>query len=70
VEVLKKAFASEQVDTQDGIRIDWPKERIWVHARASNTEPIMRIIAEAPTRAQAEAKIAQVQKVVDGALKS
>jgi phosphomannomutase len=70
VEVLKKAFASEQVDAQDGIRIDWPKERIWVHARASNTEPIMRIIAEAPTRAQAEAKIAQVQKVVDGALKS
>jgi phosphomannomutase len=63
VEALKKEFASEKVDTQDGIRIDW--ERAWVHARPSNTEPIMRIIAEAPDRATAEEKIARVQKVVD-----
>jgi phosphomannomutase len=67
VEAVKRAFASEKVDTQDGIRIDW--ERAWVHARPSNTEPIMRIIAEAPDRAEAEAKIAMVQRVVDGVLK-
>jgi phosphomannomutase len=67
VEAVKKEFASEKVDTQDGIRIDW--ERAWVHARPSNTEPIMRIIAEAPDRAEAEAKIAQVQAVVDRVLK-
>lgn len=67
VEAVKKAFASERVDTQDGIRIDWPDA--WVHARASNTEPIMRIIAEAPTRDVAMAKIAAVQKVVDAALR-
>ena len=67
VEALKKAFASEKVDTQDGIRIDWPQS--WVHARPSNTEPIMRIIAEAPDRAAAEARIAAVQEVVDGALR-
>jgi phosphomannomutase len=52
------------VDTQDGIRIDWLEERAWVHARPSNTEPIMRIIAEAPERAAAEARIAEVQKIV------
>ena len=62
VEALKKAFSSERVDTQDGIRIDW--DRAWVHARPSNTEPIMRIIAEAPDRASAEKRIAQVQSVV------
>lgn len=67
VEALKKEFASEKVDTQDGIRIDW--EKAWVHARPSNTEPIMRIIAEAPDRATADTKIAQVQKVVDSVLK-
>jgi phosphomannomutase len=67
VEAVKKEFASEKVDMQDGIRIDW--ERAWVHARPSNTEPIMRIIAEAPDRATAEAKIAQVQAVVDRVLK-
>lgn len=62
VEALKKEFAAEKVDTQDGIRIDW--DRAWVHARPSNTEPIMRIIAEAPDRDGAEKRIAQVQAVV------
>lgn len=62
VEVLKQEFAHEKVDTQDGIRIDW--EKAWVHARPSNTEPIMRIIAEAPTRAEADQRIAQMQAVV------
>ena len=69
VEAIKKEFASERVDTQDGIRIDWPQARAWVHARPSNTEPIMRIIAEAPDRAEAEKKIASVQAVVDRVLK-
>lgn len=66
VEAVKAAFASEKVDVQDGVRVDW--EKSWVHARPSNTEPIMRIIAEAPTQAEAEAKIAAVQKVVNATL--
>jgi phosphomannomutase len=52
------------IDTQDGIRIDWLDERSWVHARPSNTEPIMRIIAEAPEQSAAEKRIAQVQAIV------
>jgi phosphomannomutase len=67
VEAIKQEFAKEKVDTQDGIRIDWPTA--WVHARPSNTEPIMRIIAEAPDRATADAKIAMVQAVVDRTLR-
>ncbi|HEX8522968.1 MAG TPA: phosphoglucosamine mutase [Tepidisphaeraceae bacterium] len=67
VEAIKKQFVSEKVDTQDGIRIDW--SNAWVHARPSNTEPIMRIIAEAPDKKTADEKIAMVQKVVDGVLK-
>jgi phosphomannomutase len=66
VAALKREFASEKIDTQDGIRIDWDKA--WVHARPSNTEPIMRIIAEAPDRATAENKIARVRAVVDATL--
>lgn len=62
VAALKDAFASEKIDVQDGLRIDWADS--WVHARASNTEPIMRIIAEAPDRATAEARISAVQEVV------
>jgi phosphomannomutase len=75
VEALKKAFAGERIDTQDGIRIDWegvpggkPPGPAWVHARPSNTEPIMRIIAEAPDRATAEKRIAHVQELVQRAL--
>ncbi len=66
VEAVKASFAKEKVDTQDGVRVDW--EKSWVHARPSNTEPIMRIIAEAPTKAEAEQKIADVQKVVNATL--
>jgi phosphomannomutase len=44
---LKKAFADAQVDTQDGLRLAW-KDR-WLHVRPSGTEPIVRVIAEAPT---------------------
>jgi phosphomannomutase len=67
VAAVRQAFASEQIDTQDGIRIDWADS--WVHARPSNTEPIMRIIAEAPSRATAEQKIAMVQEIVTKTLR-
>ena len=49
---LKAAFAGERVSDVDGVRIDFADG--WVHVRASNTEPIARIIAEAPTRDRAE----------------
>jgi phosphomannomutase len=64
VAALKKQFADDKVDTQDGIRIDWDAQRTWVHARPSNTEPIMRIIAEAPDRLTAQNKISQVEQIV------
>jgi len=44
-----------ELDRQDGVRISRGKS--WVHLRASNTEPIMRIIAEAPDQEEAEALI-------------
>ncbi len=66
VAALKGRFASEKIDAQDGIRIDWP--RAWLHARPSNTEPIMRIIAEAPDRSAAEKLIADAQSVVQETL--
>jgi len=66
VAALKQQFATERVDTQDGIRIDW--DNAWVHARPSNTEPIMRIIAEGPDRATAEQRVAMVREVVDRTL--
>jgi len=66
VAAIKSHLSSERIDTQDGIRIDWPDA--WVHARPSNTDPIMRIIAEASDRASAESRVSQVRAVVDQAL--
>jgi phosphomannomutase len=49
---LRRVFPDAAVDTQDGLRLAW-RDR-WIHVRPSNTEPIVRLIAEAPTRADAE----------------
>jgi len=48
---LTEAFAGAEVDTQDGLRLTWPDR--WVHVRPSGTEPIVRVIAEAPTEGEA-----------------
>ena len=48
---LEKAFAGAAVDRRDGLRFAW--DRSWVHARPSNTEPVVRVIAEAPTKEEA-----------------
>ena len=49
--------------TIDGVRVDWPEG--WAHIRASNTEPIMRVIAEAHDAATAEQLMNRVRQVVD-----
>lgn len=45
---LESGLGAPESDRQDGLRLAWPAERRWVHLRASGTEPILRIIAEAP----------------------
>ncbi len=60
-----KAFAGERIDTQDGVRIDFVSG--WVHLRASNTEPIMRVIAEAADAAEAAVLASRVAEVAFGA---
>ena len=55
----------ERVDTQDGVRVDLSGPDRWVHVRPSNTEPIVRIIAEAGERGDAEALIAEVRGIVE-----
>ena len=60
---LRSAFPTASVDTQDGLRLSWPDR--WVHVRPSGTEPIVRVIAEAPTRAEAEALVSQSREPLD-----
>jgi phosphomannomutase len=51
--LLADRLRAPEADWQDGLRLAWPEERKWAHLRPSGTEPIVRIIAEAPTKAEA-----------------
>jgi phosphomannomutase len=52
LDALQKHFADAQADRLDGLRLDWPGR--WLLVRASNTEPIVRAMAEAPSQAEAQ----------------
>jgi phosphomannomutase len=47
MEAIQKHWPEARVNRQDGLRLDWDDR--WVHIRPSNTEPVVRIIAESPT---------------------
>lgn len=51
---IKKLYANERLTTIDGVRVDFEKEKKWVILRKSNTEPIIRVYAEAPKKKIAE----------------
>lgn len=56
---VKKAFKGEEMDVQDGTRVKTGDA--WVHIRSSNTEPIIRIIAEASSEKEARGLIQRVR---------
>ena len=62
-EALKRAFPGAEVDTQDGLRLTWPDR--WVHVRPSGTEPIVRVIAEAPSAEDAEKLVRDCRQPVE-----
>ena len=62
---VKARYAAERINEADGVKIDFEATRRWVHLRRSNTEPIIRIYAEAPTAEEAEALAAEVKALAD-----
>jgi phosphomannomutase len=58
---LEQKLGAPDADRQDGLRLAWPQERRWLHLRASGTEPILRIIAEAPDESGARDLVAQAR---------
>jgi phosphomannomutase len=53
---LRHRFPDATADERDGLRLSWQDR--WLHVRPSGTEPIVRLIAEAPTADAAEALVA------------
>ena len=59
IEAAARTFAGEKMNRSDGVRIDFAAG--WVHLRASNTEPIVRVMAEAADEDTAQKLIAKVR---------
>lgn len=63
---MTEKYASEEVDTTDGVKIYIGKE--WVHLRKSNTEPIIRIYSESENgekaNALAEKMITEIKEMI------
>jgi phosphomannomutase len=59
---VEARFSDAASDRRDGLRLDWPDR--WLIVRGSNTEPIVRAIAEAPSAAAAEELCRAAAKVV------
>lgn len=58
---------AEKIDDADGVRVDLKLASggdAWVHVRPSNTEPILRLIAEAPTVDEAKGLLDEVSRAI------
>lgn len=61
---LVRSYPEAKSNREDGLRLDWADR--WVHVRPSNTEPIVRVIAEAPSSLLASELCSMVGKLVEG----
>ena len=61
---VKEEYPKAKITSIDGIKIDL--EEGWLHVRSSNTEPIVRIIAEAKTKKEAEELINAAMEMIKG----
>jgi phosphomannomutase len=62
LDAIERHFADATPSRLDGLRLDWPDR--WLLIRASNTEPIVRIIAEAPDEASSQKLCADAAKAI------
>ena len=62
---MKKIYASEDINDIDGVKISFESRKEWVHLRKSNTEPIIRIYAEAATEDAAEKLAAEIKDIAE-----
>ena len=62
---LESAFEGATADRMDGLRLDWPSGA-WLLVRPSNTEPIVRAIAEAPTLEEAQSLCQRASEILAG----
>lgn len=62
---LRREYAAHKVNLLDGVHVDFGES--WVHARRSNTEPVIRVTAEAPSADEARRLAAEMRGFVEKA---
>ncbi len=62
-DLMRRRFPDATADERDGLRLSWADR--WLHVRPSGTEPIVRLIAEAPTAADAERLVAAGRELLN-----
>ena len=63
--VMKQAlniFKDANINKIDGLKLSWDDR--WIHLRGSNTEPILRIYAEAPTKSDAQLLVDRIRALM------
>ncbi len=61
---LRKGFGTARAETVDGLKLVFDDG--WVHLRRSNTEPILRLLAEARTAERADELVRRTREIVEG----
>jgi phosphomannomutase len=62
LDAVKKQYSAYPMNLEDGVKIIF--EKAWIHLRQSNTEPIIRLYAEAETEIQARHLAEQVMRQI------
>ena len=62
IDRLQESMQADSVSLEDGVRLEWGDG--WLLLRASNTEPLVRLIAEGGSREQAEGMIARAKELM------
>jgi len=62
IAAIKKHYSKFEMNTEDGLKID--AADYWIHLRKSNTEPIIRVIAEAATEKEARSRADEIENLV------
>ena len=62
IDKIADEFPEAEISRIDGLKLLF--ENSWVHIRRSNTEPIIRIYAEAPTKLEVDNLVGKVKSIL------
>jgi phosphomannomutase len=65
-DAMEEDLRPEEADRADGLRMTWRRDGTWLHVRPSGTEPVVRLIAEAPSEKKVDALLERAEEILLG----